>query len=134
VKTVKPGDEFDLEGIKVTVVPAYNVNKYRAPRRLFHPKEELKVGYIIRFEGVSLYHAGDTDHIPEMDDIEAEVAFLPVSDVYVMTVKEAALATQRLHVKVAIPMHYGSIVGDEADAEQFKEQAACTVEILKKEE
>jgi len=134
VKEVKPGDEFDIDGIKVTAIHAYNVDKYRAPDRLFHPKEEMKVGYIIRIEGVSIYHAGDTDHIPEMDDLDVDVAFLPVSGVYVMTAEEAAQATQNLKVKVAIPMHYGSIVGDEGDAKKFKECAACTVKILKREE
>ncbi|MEM2122100.1 MAG: MBL fold metallo-hydrolase [Candidatus Bathyarchaeia archaeon] len=133
VKTVRPGDELQVNGVNVKVVPAYNLDKYRAPGRVFHPKEEMKVGYIITLEGVRIYHAGDTDRIPEMAGIQVDMALLPVSGTYVMTPDEAAQATRTLKAEVAIPMHYGSIVGDEGDAEKFKELASCRVEIPKKE-
>lgn len=134
VKAVKPGDELDVDEVHVKAVPAYNVDKYRAPGKVFHPREEGKVGYVITLDGVRIYHAGDTDHIPEMAGIEVDLALLPVSGTYVMTAEEAAQATKTLKAETAIPMHYGSIVGDERDAERFRELASCKVEILKREE
>jgi L-ascorbate metabolism protein UlaG (beta-lactamase superfamily) len=132
-KFVKPGDKIVVDGIEVKAVPAYNVNKFRAPGEVFHPKEEEKVGYIITFGGVKIYHAGDTDLIQEMKNIQVDIALLPVSGTYVMTAEEAAEATKMIKTEIAIPMHYGAIVGTEKDAEKFKKLASCKVEILKKE-
>jgi L-ascorbate metabolism protein UlaG (beta-lactamase superfamily) len=133
VKTVRPGDELQVDGVQVKAVPAYNVDKYRAPGRVYHPREEMKVGYIVTLDGVRIYHAGDTDRIPEMAGIQVDLALLPVSGTYVMTADEAAQATRTIKAEVAIPMHYGSIVGDEGDAERFRELASCRVEVLKRE-
>ena len=133
VKTVRPGDELYVSEVHVKAVPAYNLDKYRAPGRVFHPRDEMKVGYIITLDGVRIYHAGDTDHIPEMAGIQVDLALLPVSGTYVMTADEAAQATRTLKAEVAVPMHYGSIVGGEGDAERFRELASCRVEILKRE-
>jgi len=82
---------------------------------------------------VCIYHAGDCDSIPEMEGLNVDIACLPVSGTYVMTAEEAAQATKRVKAKIAIPMHYGSIVGDERDAERFKKLAACEVRILSRE-
>jgi L-ascorbate metabolism protein UlaG (beta-lactamase superfamily) len=133
LKLVKPGDELEIDTIKISVVPAYNVNKYRAPGKVYHPEEELKVGYILRVGQTSIYHAGDTDLIPDMAGIDVDVALLPVSGTFVMTAEEAAQATKMMKAKVAIPMHYGAIVGDESNAKRFRELATGKVEILKKE-
>jgi len=133
IKFIKPGDKIVVDEIEVEAVPAYNINKFRAPGEVFHPKEEEKVGYIINFSGVKIYHAGDTDLIQEMKNIQVDIALLPVSGTYVMTAEEAAEATKIIKAEIAIPMHYGSIVGSEKDAEKFKKLAACKVEILKKE-
>ena len=133
LKLVKPGDELEIDTIKITVVPAYNINKYRAPGKVYHPEEELKVGYILRIGQTSIYHAGDTDLIPDMAGIDVDVALLPVSGTFVMTAEEAAQATKTMKAKVTIPMHYGAIVGDESNAKRFQELAAGKVEILKKE-
>ncbi|MBS7645189.1 MAG: MBL fold metallo-hydrolase [Candidatus Bathyarchaeia archaeon] len=133
VKTVRPGDELQVDGVHVKAIPAYNLDKYRAPGRVFHPRDEMKVGYIVALDGVRIYHAGDTDHIPEMAGIQVDLALLPVSGTYVMTADEAAQATRTIKAEAAIPMHYGSIVGDEGDAERFRKLASCRVEILKKE-
>src|SRR4030043_491808 len=75
----------------------------------------------VTVEGVRLYHTGDADFIPEMKTIQADIAFLPVSGTYVMTANEAAEAAKVLKPKIAIPMHYGAIVGSEEDAKAFKE-------------
>jgi L-ascorbate metabolism protein UlaG (beta-lactamase superfamily) len=133
VKVVKPGDRFQIGDVRLEVLPAYNVNKFRAPGKPFHPKEDGKVGYLITVKGVKVYHAGDTDVIPEMKGLKPDVALLPVSGTYVMTATEAAEATRVMQPKLAIPMHFGAIVGSEADAEKFRQSAACPVEILKSE-
>ncbi len=131
--TVKPGQKEDVEGVTVEAVPAYNLTKFREPGKVFHPKEDGKVGYIVTLGGVRFYHAGDTDAIPEMSNFKTDVAFLPVSGTYVMTAEEAVEAARMIKPALAIPMHYGSIVGSEADAQRFKSKAPCPVEILQPE-
>ncbi|MCL4459279.1 MAG: MBL fold metallo-hydrolase [Chloroflexi bacterium] len=130
IKTVKPGDMLTVQGIPIEVVSAYNVNKFRSPGVLYHPKEDAKVGFIVTVKGVRIYHAGDTDFIPEMRDIKTDVALLPVSGVYVMTAGEAVEAAAAINPKVAVPMHYGSIAGSAADAERFKRLSSVEVQIL----
>jgi L-ascorbate metabolism protein UlaG (beta-lactamase superfamily) len=134
LKIVKPGDKFAFEGLTVEAVPAYNTNKFREPGKVFHPKVDGKLGFIVTMKGVRIYHAADTDHIPEMKGMAPDVALLPVSGTYVMTAKEAADAAASIKPKVAIPMHYASIVGSVKDAEEFKKLAKCEVKILEKEQ
>ena len=134
VITISPGEKVDLPGgVTVEAIPAYNINKFRAPGKVFHPKEEGRVGYILNIKGVKIYHAGDTDFIPEMKGLNVDIALLPVSGTYVMTADEAVQAAAEIKPKLAIPMHYGAIVGDERDAVKFKEKAPCPVQILEKE-
>ena len=133
VRIVKPGDKLDVDGVNVQTVPAYNVNKFREPGKPFHPKEDGKLGFIVTMKGVRIYHAGDSDHIPEMKGISPDIALIPVSGTYVMTVQEAVEATDSIKPKIAIPMHYDAIVGSAKDAEEFKKRAKCDVKILQKE-
>ncbi len=107
VRIVKPGDRLTVQGIEIEIVPAYNTNKQ------FHPKSDGKLGFIITIDGARVYHAGDTDFIPEMKNIKADIALLPVSGTYVMTADEAVQAALAINPKFAIPMHYGAIVGSE---------------------
>ena len=130
---VRPGDTVEIKGVKVEAVPAYNLNKFRAQGVPFHPKEAGGVGYVIELMGVKIYHAGDTDFIPEMTGIKADIALLPVSGTYVMTPDEAAKAADVIRPKLAIPMHYGTIVAGRDEAERFKRLAHVPVEILEKE-
>jgi len=131
VRVVRPGDRVLVEGITVEAVPAYNTSKFRAPGKPFHPQGDGKVGFVLGMGELRIYHAGDTDEIPEMDAVAGvDVALLPVSGTYVMTAAEAIKACQTVQPKLAIPMHYGAIVGAAADAEAFKSGAACRVEIL----
>ncbi|MGI0091850.1 MAG: MBL fold metallo-hydrolase [Nitrososphaerales archaeon] len=135
IKTVKPGDRVNVGGFEVRAVPAYNTNKYMEPGKHFHPKQDQKVGYMLKTRsGVTIYHTGDSDVIPEMEDLKPDIALLPVSGTYVMTADEAAEAVSKIKPKIAIPMHYGAIVGSEQDAEKFKRQAKCEVQILAKEQ
>jgi L-ascorbate metabolism protein UlaG (beta-lactamase superfamily) len=133
IRTVKPGDKLRIDLVSIEAVPAYNLNKFREPGKVFHPKEDQKLGYIIEIDGVRVYHAGDTDAIPEMRGLRTDVALLPVSGTYVMTAEEAAEAASLVNPSLAIPMHYGAIVGSEKDAVRFKELAQCDVEILRPE-
>jgi L-ascorbate metabolism protein UlaG (beta-lactamase superfamily) len=131
VRIMRPGDEATIAGITVRAVPAYNVDKFRAPGRPFHPKEALHNGYLVKVGGECLYFAGDTDQIPEMTEIECDVALLPVSGTYVMTAEEAAQAAATIDPQVAVPMHYGAgIVGTNEDAERFRELYGGEVKIL----
>ena len=114
IKTVKPGDEISVESIHIKAVPSYNIGKK------FHEKSTDKVGFIVTVGGESVYHAGDTDFIPEMKDIHADIALLPVSGTYVMTAEEAVRAAEIIKPEYVIPMHYGSIVGSSSDADTFK--------------
>ena len=133
VRAVKPGDKLKLGEISIEVVPAYNLNKFREPGKVFHPKEDGKAGFIIGIKGVRVYHAGDTDIIPEMKGLKPDVALLPVSGTYVMTAEEAAQAVKMVEPKLAIPMHYGAIVGTEQDAQKFKQLTTIEVQILRPE-
>lgn len=132
---VVPGKSYSIDGVKVEAVPAYNVNKFRSPGVPYHPEEDHKVGFVITMEGVRIYHAGDTDMIPGLENNvkNIDIAMIPVSGTYVMTAEEAAEAVNKINPKVAIPMHYGTIVGNERDAYSFEKRAKCKVEILEKE-
>jgi len=111
---MEAGKEIEVNGIKVKAVPAYNLNKP------FHPKGS-GIGYLIELNGKTIYHAGDTDFIPEMNELNGKVsiALLPVSGTYVMTPEEAVKAAEAIQPELAIPMHYGSIIGSEKEARQF---------------
>jgi len=129
IKIVKPGDMIHVSGIRIEVVPSYNTNKQ------FHTKDRGWVGYIFTVAGERIYLAGDTDYIPEMKTFRADIALLPVSGTYVMTADEAVQAALDIKPKIAIPMHYGSIVGSGGDARKFAEKlkGKIIVEILPEE-
>lgn len=131
-KIVTPHSKVEAKGVTIETIPAYNINKFREPGSVFHPKEDGRVGYIVTMDGAKFYHAGDTDYIPEMKSIDVDVAFLPVSGTYVMTAEEAAEAAKGIKAKVLVPMHFGKIVGSVEDAERFKRLVGSqrTVEIL----
>ena len=111
--TVKPNENYQVEGIKFSTIPAYNTNK------TFHPKENNWVGYIIELEGSKYYIAGDTDITEENKKVKCDVAFVPVGGTYTMDFKEAAHLINEIKPKIAVPIHYGSIVGTIQDATDF---------------
>ena len=128
IRVVKPGDSLTVSGVTIEAVPAYNVNKS------FHPRDKNWLGFVVTIDGVRVYHAGDTDLIPEMSDLDVDIALLPVSGTYVMTADEAVTAAKAINPKTAIPMHYSAIVGSDADAATFKEalSGVCDTVVLKK--
>lgn len=132
IEIVKPNECRDLGIIKFCTIPSYNTTKFRAPGKVYHPKEDGRVGYIIEIKGVRIYHAGDTDVIPEMKELEGkiDIALLPVSGTYVMTAEEAVDAVKLIKPKIAIPMHYGTIVGTVKDAEKFKQLAQQYTQVV----
>ena len=111
--TVKPNENYQVEGIKFSTIPAYNTNK------TFHPKENNWVGYIIELEGSKYYISGDTDITDENKKVKCDVAFVPVGGTYTMDFKEAAHLINEIKPKIAVPIHYGSIVGTIQDATDF---------------
>ena len=131
---VEPGKRVAVNNIAVEAVAAYNINKFRSPGVPYHAKGS-GIGFIVTLAGVRVYHAGDTDFIPEMNELKGKVdiALLPVSGTYVMTAEEAAAAVDAIEPAVAVPMHYGSVVGSIVDAKEFEKLAKCRVEILKPE-
>ena len=116
VVTVSPSDKFQFEKGKILIwtIPAYSTDKP------VHTREEDWVGYILNFDGTQIYHAGDTDFIPEMKRMSGlDIALLPIGGTYTMNGGEAATAAKFISPKIAIPMHYGSISGSGDDAKQF---------------
>jgi L-ascorbate metabolism protein UlaG (beta-lactamase superfamily) len=125
IKVIKSGDKINVGGIEIEAVPAYNTNKQ------FHTKDRGWVGYIFGVGGQRIYIAGDTDYIPEMKTFKnIDIALLPVSGTYVMTAEEAVQAALEIKPKIAIPMHYGSIVGDKNDAKRFADGLKGKIEVV----
>jgi L-ascorbate metabolism protein UlaG (beta-lactamase superfamily) len=120
VQTIQPGEQTTIGEVTIEAVPAYNVNKS------YHPREAGGLGFIVTWQGERLYFAGDTDHIPEMSDIECDVALLPIGGTYTMDVEEAVQAAADIDARVFVPMHERS-----ADPEQFRDLCNCTAVIVK---
>lgn len=123
VKAMQPGQKITRGPFTIETVRAYNTNKK------FHPRANNWLGFIVTVDGVRIYHAGDTDYIPEMADYDADIALLPVSGTYVMTADEAAQAAIDINPKVAVPMHFGAIVGEQSDAQRFAGKLAGKITV-----
>lgn len=126
---IDPRNSVRVDDLKIETVPAYNVDKE------FHPKNDKKIGFIVEFGNDRLYHTGDSDMIPEMKDTKPSIVLIPVSGTYVMTAEEASKAVNELiNPRIAIPMHYGTIVGNKKDAIRFSELVTvCKTKILESE-
>lgn len=133
LRTIDVGETIEIEkGIAVGGIPAYN------PKKQFHPKSERWLGYLLKINGNSIYHAGDTDLIPEMKKLtgKVQVALLPIGGTYTMNAQEAAEAATLIKPNLAIPIHWGSVAGSLRDAENFKKLCVgqgIKSEILEKE-
>lgn len=114
IKIVKPGDSFEITGVRINAVYAYNLSKP------FHHKGDC-VGFVVEAEGKRIYHAGDTDFVPEMNSLQGlTVALVPIGGTYTMDLDEAVRAVSAMKPKIAIPMHYNYLEGLKADAAKFK--------------
>lgn len=137
IDVIQPNQEIEINQIKISTIPAYNIDKS------FHPKEENWIGYIIKLENLIIYHSGDTDKIPEMQKLTGHkqkdkkfVILLPVGGRFTMNPEEAFEVAKEIKPDIAIPMHYGNIIGNHEDAQEFKElceEKKINVEILEKE-
>ncbi len=121
IVTVAPNKDYEVDGVKFSTIPAYNTNKD------FHKKESNWVGFIVNMNNTRYYFAGDTDFIPEMKGVKADVVFLPVGGTYTMTSTEAVQAANAIKPTVAVPMHFGDIVGTWDDARTFSENIEKTI-------
>ena len=136
MQIIEPGDEIKLGSVIINTIPAYN------PKKQFHPKSEGWLGYIVKINNIIIYHAGDTDLIPEMEKLTGYgktgnefIALLPIGGNYTMNAEEAARAAGIIKPTLTIPMHFGSVVGTEKDAENFVslcKEAGINAEILEK--
>ena len=117
-----PNKNYYIDNITIKTIPAYNINKQ------FHQKENNWVGYLIVLNDTTYYIAGDTDLTEEIQKVKCDVAFVPVGGTYTMTAPEAAELVNIIKPKVAVPIHYGSIVGTKQDAEKFKENVNSEAE------
>lgn len=124
VRVLNAGETLELHGVQILGVPSYNTDKD------FHPKRNGWLGFLVEMSGIRIYHAGDTDFIPEMKGLNVHIALLPVSGTYVMTAQQAARAALAIGPELAIPMHYGTIVGDNQDAFAFKKALDGRVDVL----
>lgn len=125
IKILTPGENVDVNGVIIEAVCSYNVDKD------FHPKSNNWLGFIVNINKKRIYYAGDTDYIPEMMDLgDIDIALLPVGGTYTMTSEEAARAANAFKPGLAIPYHWGDIVGSREDAERFKELFKGETEIL----
>lgn len=123
---VEPSKQYEILGIKIKTIPAYNINKH------FHPKENQWVGYILELEDKKYYVAGDTDITPENKQVKCDIALVPVGGTYTMTYEESAELVNTIKPRLAIPTHYGCIIGNKNDGIKFKEllNAEINCEIL----
>jgi L-ascorbate metabolism protein UlaG (beta-lactamase superfamily) len=121
VTAVAPGQSHDVGGLKVQTVPAYNI----ADERLeMHPKANNWVGYVLELDGHAYYHAGDTDALSELESLTTDVAMVPIGGTYTMDASEAGGLIRAMSPQLAVPMHFGFVVGSPSDADRFREAAA----------
>ena len=123
IETVKPGVYRELNGLEFETVPAYNLLKP------FHPKSAEWVGYVLRIDGKRIYIAGDTDATKEAKAVKCEVALVPIGGTYTMDAKKAAELVNAIRPNVAIPVHYGSIVGKPADGDVFAQNVKDPIKV-----
>ena len=125
IQTVKPGEKYQIGELEFETIPAYNRLKP------FHPKHAGWVGYILQIDGQRIYIAGDTDATKEAKQVVCDVALVPVGGTYTMDAKQAAELVNEIRPKIAVPTHYGSVVGKQDDAQIFAKHVdtAISVEI-----
>lgn len=117
VVKIEPNKSYTVQSIKFRTIPAYNIK----PERLnYHPRSNNWVGYIFELNGLKIYHAGDTDFVPEMKKLgKIDIAMLPIGGTYTMDVNEAIEAANTIKAEITIPIHYRRLLKEEArDAEE----------------
>lgn len=129
VTPVAPGESYEAAGLRIQTVPAYNVVEERLE---MHPKANGWVGYVLELGGSTYYHAGDTDALPELESLATDVAMVPIGGTYTMDAEEAGGLVRAMSPRLAVPMHFGFVVGSPGDADRFRAAAApVAVETLR---
>lgn len=126
MRGVKPGDAFETLSFRIEAVPAYNLRNFP------HGKGKQWLGYLIHVDGITVYHAGDTDFIPEMKDTQPDIAMLPVAAFASMSIKKAVEAAETMKARVVVPMHYGHLPGSKRNGEKFSRAYKGTVKVFTK--
>ena len=122
-----PNEEINIDNISIKTIPAYNINKE------FHPRENNWLGYIVTYNNITYYIAGDTDKTKEAESVVCDIAFIPIGGYFTMDVNEAAELVKTINPKIVIPIHYGSIIGDKEDGKRLKECLSDTnIEVIEK--
>ncbi len=120
-------EDIEVNGINIKTIPAYNNEKS------FHPRENNWLGYVITYNNISYYIAGDTDKTEEAEKVKCDIAFIPIGGYYTMDVIEAVELVKIINPKVVIPIHYGSIIGNREDGLSLKEKLTDTnIEVIEK--
>ena len=114
---------YAIDDIKFSTIPSYNIDKQ------FHPREKYYIGYLLELEGKKLYIMGDTDRTLEADNVKCDICFVPIGGTYTMNVDEATDFINDLKPEIAIPIHYGSIVGDKSLGEEFKSKVDDNIRV-----
>lgn len=114
---------YGIDDIKFVTVPSYNIDKS------FHPREKYYVGYNVLLEDKYYYIMGDTDRTPEALQVKCDVCFVPIGGTYTMDAYEGAKFINEIKPKLAIPIHYGEIVGDKNLGEEFKKNVNEDIEV-----
>jgi L-ascorbate metabolism protein UlaG (beta-lactamase superfamily) len=124
--TVKPDGSYNVDGLEFETVPAYNVGKP------FHPKSAGWVGYILKIDGKRIYVAGDTDATKEAMAVNCDIALVPVGGTYTMDAKQAAKLINTIKPEIAVPVHYGGVVGKEKDGLDFQKSVDKSIKVVLK--
>ena len=119
-------EEKNIEGYKVKAVPSYNVNKP------MHPKENKWLGYIIEINNQQIYVCGDTDYNEDNEKIRCDIILIPVGGTYTMNAMEAANLVNKIEPKIAIPTHYGTLVGEKNHGDEFEKYVNKNIKVVKK--
>lgn len=122
-KVLCAGDSLAIQGVTITAVAAYNEGKP------FHPRDNGWLGYCVTMDAETLYVCGDTDATPEAKTVKCDVLALPVGGTYTMDARQAAELAKAIQPKLALPTHYGSIVGSKKDAKRFCELVEDTIKV-----
>ncbi|HOA07170.1 MAG TPA: MBL fold metallo-hydrolase [Spirochaetota bacterium] len=123
-----PGQKINIGKIEIKAVSAYNIRKVK-----FHPIEKKWLGFVITADGIKIYHTGDTEFIPEMKEIDADIIILPLGQTYTFdSVDEAVKTAIETKSEIAIPVHYGEYEGTVSDARQFAEKLRGKINVILK--
>ncbi len=117
----------EWNGVSISAIPAYNLDP---ERQNFHPKDRGDNGFVLGFDGFTVYISGDTEDIPEMRALEGiDLAFLCMNLPFTMTAEAAASAVAEFRPKYVYPYHYRGRDGGTQDPKAFAEMVGDAAEV-----